>query len=294
MPLTSLLELLLLAAIWGASFIFMRIAAPELGAPVLIIARVFLAGLMFVPVLAKPKYRQELKENLRYLGLFGVINSALPFTLLAYASIYLQAGFTSILNATVPFFGILISYFVLREKVTRAQFLGLVLGFAGVFVLIGFKGSGWSSDEIIATIAGFVAALMYAIAAPMAKKNLSHVSSSTFVLGSQLGATLFLLPLIPFTYKEAELTLPVIASVLCIGFLCTGVAYVLYFRLLHSIGTAKVLTVTYLMPIAAMFWGAVVLSEAITTNMVIGCAMILIGTAVANEIIGGKAPQPGS
>lgn len=291
MPLRSLAELIVLAAIWGASFIFMRIAAPELGAPMLIVLRVALAAAMFLPFLAKSAYRQELKAHSKYLTLFGIINSAIPFTLLAYSSIYLQAGFTSILNATVPFFGIMISYFILRERVTTAQFAGLVLGFAGVFVLIGFKDSTWSQDEIIATIAGFAAALMYAVAAPMAKKHLTGISPIAFVIGTQLGATAALLPLIPFTYQPATLTPAIIASVATLGLVCTGIAYVLYFRLIRDIGPTKALTVTYLMPIAAMIWGAIVLGEAITVDMIVGCGMILVGTAVANEVFRQRKKQ---
>lgn len=286
MPLLSLIELIVLASIWGASFIFMRIAAPELGAPLLIFLRVGLAGLMLLPLLAKARYRAELKTHGKILALLGVINSAIPFTLLAFSSISLQAGFTSILNATVPFFGIMISYLVLREKVTRAQFMGLVLGFIGVFILIGFKATAWTRDEIIATATALAAALMYAIAAPLTKKHLKGVSSIAFVIGTQLSAAVALLPLLPFTYQEpAAITWPLVGSVVTLGFVCSGIAYILYYRLIHTIGPTKTLTVTYLMPIAAMIWGALILGEAITINMALGCGLILVGTAVANEMI---------
>lgn len=278
-------ELLLLAALWGGSFLFMRVAAPELGPIWLIECRVLLAGLTLLPLLWKQGLWRQLRSHLRPLMVVGLLNSALPFSLLAFSSLSLPAGTTAILNGTVPFFGVGVAYVWLREPLTRSRVVGLLLGFTGVIVLVGLRGTVITADVVLAIATGLCAALMYAIAAPFIRLNLHGVPSLVIATGSQLSAAAFLLPLLPFTRPAVAPSSTAMLAVMGLAILSTSVAYVLYFRLIHNVGSTRALTVAYLIPLFAILWGALVLNEAITLSMITGGALILLGTAIANQVI---------
>jgi drug/metabolite transporter (DMT)-like permease len=284
MKILDIVELLLLAALWGGSFLFMRIASPVLGPIWLIEFRVLLAGLTLLPVLMRLGLLPELRRFWFPLAIIGCINSAAPFVLLAFASLVLPAGFTAILNATAPLFGTIVALVWLKEQLTGQRILGFVLGFSGVAVLMGWRSFTATSSFFIAVGAGLLAALMYAIAAPYAKQQLSGVPSLVVTTGSQLSAAIVLLPIMPFTLPSQTPTIAIILSVLALALFSTALAYILYFRLIHRIGSTKALTVTYLIPLFALVWGAIVLSEPITLSALLGCGLILIGTAIANDI----------
>ena len=284
MKLMDIGELLLLAALWGGSFLFMRIAAPILGPVWLIEARVLLAGLALLPLVIRLGGLQKLKQHWRPLLVVGGLNSAFPFLLYAFASLSLPAGFTSILNATAPLFGTLVAFVWLKERLTRSQLIGFCLGFVGVVILVGWKTVAATPTFFVAVFAGLFAALMYAIAAPYIKTHLNGVSSVVVTTGSQLGAALLLLPALPFTVPQQVPSPMVALTVLALALLSTSGAYVLYFRLIQHVGSTKALTVTYLIPLFAMLWGALVLQEAITIAMVVGCGLVLLGTAIANDM----------
>ncbi|MEN9568762.1 MAG: hypothetical protein RLZZ69_3960 [Cyanobacteriota bacterium] len=279
MKVSDLIELLFLAALWGGSFLFMRIAAPVLGPVWLIEMRVLLAGLALLPLFIRLNLWHEARQKLT--PLFIVINSALPFLLLAFASVFLPAGFTSILNATSPLFGALVAAVWLREKLTLSIMSGLVLGFTGVTVLVGMKTLETTASSSISIAAGLIAALLYAIAAPYSKLHLSGVAPLAIATISQLGAAIFLLPLLPFTVPQITPSSIILLSVLVLALFSTAIAYILYFRLIQNIGSTKALTVTYLIPVFAMLWGKLLLQEPITISMVLGCSLILFGTAIA-------------
>jgi drug/metabolite transporter (DMT)-like permease len=293
MRISDIAELLLLAALWGGSFLFMRIAAPVLGPVWLIEFRVLLAGLVLLPILARLDLLHEVRRNLIPLMVVGCINSAIPFLLLAFASIYLPAGFTSILNATTPLFGTIIAAIWLKERLTTTRIIGFVLGFTGVVILVGWKTMVATSTSFIAVLAGLLAALLYAIAAPYIKQHLAGIPPLVFATGSQLGAAFLLLPALPFTVPQQIPSVTVVVAVLALALLSTTFAYILYFRLIQNIGATKALTVAYLIPLFAMFWGAIVLKESITTFMILGCGLVLLGTAIANNLfIGMSRSQP--
>lgn len=285
MKLSDIGELLLLAALWGGSFLFMRIAAPILGPVWLIELRVLLAGLVLLPVLARVGLLGELRRQLKPLLIVGCLNSAIPFLLLAFASVSLPAGFTSILNGTAPLFGTIVASVWLSEKLTPPRMAGFVLGFVGVVILVGWKAIETSPDILIAIVAALLAALMYAIAAPYIKQNLVGVPSLVVTTGSQLGAALVIIPALPFTVPQQTPAAGVVLSVLALAILSTAFAYILYFRLIQNIGSTKALTVTYLVPLFAMVWGAIVLKETVTSSMLWGCGLVLLGTAIANDLL---------
>ena len=280
-------ELLLLAALWGGSFLFMRIAAPVLGPVWLIELRVLLAGLALLPFLIRLNLWGEVRHKAVSLFVVGCINSALPFLFLAFASVSLPAGFTSILNATSPLFGTVVAAVWLKEKLTISRTIGFVLGFAGVTVLIGWKTVVATPAFWIAVGAGLTAALMYAIAAPYAKRQLSGVPPIAIATLSQLSAAVFLLPALPFTVPKTFPAPNIMLLVLALALFSTAIAYILYFRLIQNVGSTKALTVTYLIPAFAIVWGAVILNEPVTLSMVFGCGLILLGTAIANNLLKG-------
>lgn len=277
-------ELLLLAALWGGSFLFMRIAAPVLGPVWLIECRVLLAGVVLLPLLVRRSQLKDMRQQAIPLLVVGCLNSAIPFLLLAFASVSLPAGFTSILNATAPLFGAIIATVWIKESLSLSRMLGFAVGFASVVVLIGWKPVGTDAAFWVAVVAGLCAALMYAIAAPYIKRTMTGVPSLVVTTGSQLGAAVVILPFLPFTIPTQTPSATVIFSVIALALFCTSLAYILYFRLIQNIGATRALTVTYLIPISAMLWGALVLDEAVTASMVLGCGLVLLGTAIANDI----------
>ncbi|MBE9061222.1 DMT family transporter [cf. Phormidesmis sp. LEGE 11477] len=285
MRISDVLELLLLSALWGGSFLFMRIAAPALGPVWLIECRVLLAGLALLPLLLRSQAWSVIRPSLVPLFIVGSINSALPFLFLAFASLSLPAGYTSIVNATTPLFGTLIAATWFQEKLTIARTLGLLLGFAGVVVLIGLQPMTITPMVIGSIAAGLMAAIMYAISAPYAKRHLSGIPPLLIAPASQLSAAVALLPLLPFTAPAAVPSARIMLAVLALALFSTSLAYLLYFRLIQNVGSSKALTVAYLVPIFAVLWGTVFLHETLTVAIVLGCCLILLGTAIANGLL---------
>ncbi len=282
-------ELTLLGAIWGASFLFMRMGAVEFGAVAVAALRVAGAALLLMPLLAVRGQVASLRRHWRPIFVVGVINSALPFLGFAYALMSVTAGLSAIFNATSPLFGAAIAWLWLNERLTRLRVAGLAIGFAGVVALASnsvsgaasFKpgGSGW------AVVACLVAAALYGLAANYAKQRLVGVPPLAVAAGSQLGATLCLaLPAVIWWPPLPPSARAWIAMAL-LAFLCTGVAYLLYFRLIAQVGASNAIAVTYLVPLFAMFWGGLFLAEQVTLPMVAGGVVILIGTGLATGMV---------
>lgn len=261
--------------------------APVLGPVWLIEIRVLLAGIALLPLFMRANLWEIARRKAVPLFVVGVLNSALPFLLLAVASISLPAGFTSILNATAPLFGTIVAAVWLGERLTVTRIVGSALGFSGVMVLVGWNIVAVTADVWIAVIAGLFAALMYAIAAPYTKKQLTGVSPIAIATVSQFSAALFLLPALPFTVPQAVPSANIWLAVIALALFSTSVAYLLYFYLIQTVGSTKALTVTYLVPVSAMVWGVIALGEPITGSMVFGGGLVLLGTAIANDLFKG-------
>jgi drug/metabolite transporter (DMT)-like permease len=272
-------RLLLLSALWGGSFLFMRIAAPILGPIVLAESRVLIAGLALLFYSRAAKRPMELRARWRQYLIIGAVNSAIPFTLIAAAELTLTASSAAILNASSPLFGAAIAAVWIKDPLTMRKIGGLVLGIAGVAILVGWSPMDLSFEASLSIAASLLAAAFYGIASVYTKAKVSGAPSLGMAVGSQIGASLLLLPLIPV---EPPFSLPSGGVLLCVLLLAlgsTGWAYLLYFRLIVDIGPAKALTVTFLTPIFGIAWGALFLGERITFNESIGCAIILVGTS---------------
>lgn len=282
----NLLDLTLLAALWGASFLFMRIAADDFGPVVLIALRVLIATIFLLPILSINAVAvRSLRQNWKSVFIVGVLNSALPFTLLAFASLHLTAGFTSIVNATAPLWGAMIAWAWLGDKLTKMRVLGLLIGFLGVVILLWNKFDlSWNAGSL-AIVAGLLAATFYGINASYTKKYLNNVEPLTTATGSQLGAAIVMLPGLFIYWPDNPIPMESWLSVVVLGVASTGMAYILYFRLIKNAGPANAISVTFLVPVFAVIWGRIFLSETLTNSMLLACIVILLGTALATGLL---------
>ncbi|MCB1957541.1 MAG: DMT family transporter [Rhodocyclaceae bacterium] len=279
-------DLFLLAAIWGASFLFMRVAAPAFGPGPLIELRVGVAALVLLPFLVRHRQLSYLRSHLGPLAFIGLSNSALPFVLYAWALLALPAGFAAVANASAPLWAALVAWLWLHDRLERRAVVGLALGFAGVLVLswrrLGFddSGSGW------AVLACLAATLSYGIAANYTKRHLTGVPPLAVAGASQLFAALMLLPLALIQWPAHMPGAGPWLAVIVLGVACTGLAYFLYFRLIERVGPARAISVTFLVPLFGMLWGVLFGDESVTANMLAGCAIILAGTALTHGLVG--------
>lgn len=278
-------EFVLLAAIWGASFLFMRLGAAEFGPLATAGVRVGVASAFLLPLVILRGQWPELRRHWKVIFTAGLINSAIPFALYSYAVLSITTGLASILNATVPLFGALVAWVWLRDRLTGMRWLGLLIGFAGVALLASEKASFKPGGTGLALLACLGASVCYALAASFAKRFLTGVHPLATAAGSQLGATLGLLIPTLWFWPSQTPGLRAWAAVVTMGILCTGVAYILYFRTIERAGPSRALAVTFLAPVFALFYGAVFLGEPITPWM-LGCGVVIIlGTALSTGLL---------
>ena len=275
----NFLRLVLLAAIWGSSFLFMRIAAPVLGPAVLIEYRVAFAALFLLVVGLLLKKRLDLRTHWKHYLILGFFNSALPFLLFAFAACTLSASVLSVLNATAPMWGALIGALWSRQAIGARTGLGLVLGTAGVALLVGFDHVSSRPGAGIALAAALAAAFSYSVASTYTKTAKS-VEPFANAHGSMWAATLLVIPALPFFPSPGEPTIGIMAAALALGVMCSGIAYILYFRLIQDVGPTSALTVTFLNPLFGILWGAVFLHEVIGWYTIAGSAIVITGTAL--------------
>ena len=280
----DLFDLLLLGAIWGAAFLFTRIAVPEFGPVALVEVRVIIAAVVLVTIVAARGWMGQFKGRWRALAIIAALNTAVPFALFAYATRTIPAGFAAVLNATVPLFGAIVGRSFFDEQLGRTRVIGLAIGFLGVLVLIAPKLS--VAGSALAIAAALSASLMYAFAAHLTRRVLPGVNSLVIAAGS-IVASVALLAIPAVLLWPAAMPSPrVWMSTIVLGVFCTGVAYILYFRLLERVGATGAVAVTYLIPLFGMIWGGIFLAERVTLPMAIGCLLILLGVSVTTGAIG--------
>lgn len=273
---SDLFRLILLAAIWGASFLFMRIVAPVLGPLWTAEVRVALAGGAMLLLMTATRRSMRFGANWRQYLILGSLNSALPFALFSYAALTLPAGYSAIVNATSPLWGALLGVLMLGETLTLRKVGGLLLGIVGVAFLVRLGPAEFSPQVLVAVGACAAAAFCYGLAGAYSKKKSPAIAPPLMATGSQLAAALVLLPFLPLAPLRGEPTLFVVAIACALALLCSAVAYFLYFRLIADIGPTKALTVTFLIPVFAIAWGALFLHERVTASMLVGCALVAL------------------
>lgn len=279
MSFSSFVKLISLAAIWGGSFLFMRVSAHVLGPVLLISLRVLLGALFLLAVALMQKKPLEFRAHWKHFLILGLINTALPFTLFAFAAQTLPASLLSILNATAPIWGAIVAALWLRTPFTVKSISGLVLGIAGVAILVGYDPTHMTLATGIAIAAGLAAGLCYGLASVYAKQAKS-VDAFSNAHGSLWAACLWIVPAAPFFPAVEAPGMWVIASVAALGVLCSGVAYSLYFSLIDEIGAAPALSVGFLIPVFGVLWGSVILHEPVGLRTLVGGAIVLLGTAL--------------
>jgi drug/metabolite transporter (DMT)-like permease len=286
------IELVTLAALWGASFMFMRVGSPEFGPFLFTALRTGIAALFLYFCLIKYQQTNALAGRWRQIFVVGALNTAIPFALFGYATLTLTAGTTSVINATTPMFGAIVAYFWLKDKLTLSATIGLIIGFIGVYLLVSENlhfgdsaGQNNSTNALVPTLAALLAAMCYGISANYTKKHFTGIKPLALAAGSQISATVILLPISLCFIPETMPSSAAIGSVLLIGTICTGVAYILFFRLIAQLGPAKAISVTYLIPAFGILWGALFLGEKISLTMLLGGVVILIGVALTTGVI---------
>ena len=241
--------------------------------------------MLLLPLLLWRGQWQALRQHWRPIFLVGVTNSALPFVCFAYAALSLNAGLMAIFNAATPLFAAVIAWWWLKDRLTPMRIAGLVIGFIGVAWLAwdkaSFKpgGSGW------AVVACLLASLLYGFSANFTKRRLNGVAPLAVAAGSQLGASLFLLAPAIWLWPSQPPSSTAWLMAAALAFACTGLAYLMFFRLIANVGPSNAITVTFLVPLFAVLWGRLFLGEVLTAAMGIGCLVILLGTGLTTGVL---------
>jgi drug/metabolite transporter (DMT)-like permease len=277
--------LVLLAALWGASYMFIRVAVPAFGPFTLMGLRVVLAAsvlALYAAVLVRgmPKLRYRWREFL----IVGATNSAIPFSLIAAAEIELTASLAAILNSTTALFAAVVAAVWIGEALTVKKVFGLVMGLVGVTVLVGWDPIPLSGIVLLAVGAMLAASLSYAIGGVYVKRTFAGVPPLAMAIGQQAGAAFVLLPLAAVSLPEEAPPLSAVLSALALTLLSTTVAYLLYFRLIENVGPTKTLTVTFLIPVFGLLFGVVLLGEPVGVGTLVGFAIILYSVALVTEV----------
>jgi drug/metabolite transporter (DMT)-like permease len=283
MKLADYVRLLLLAAIWGASFLFMRVAAPVLGALPTAFFRVLLGAVGLAVILVILKTRTDFNGKLKSTMALGVINSGIPFLMYSMAALLLPAGYSAIFNATTPMMGVLIGSMFFSDSLTFKKAAGVLIGLIGITLLTTTGPVTLSTTVILGALACLVATSCYGAAGFLTKRWVADkggLDAKLVAFGSQIGATLFLAPFFtvsaavspPASWGDAHVWMALAA----VGFICTACAYILYFRLIADIGPVRSLTVTFLIPPFGVLWGVMFLDEQLSIAHLYGGGLICL------------------
>lgn len=295
MGLKDFSRLLLLASLWGASYLFIRIAVPHLGPFLLMDLRVLIGSgmLLFYAFILRrvPDLKKRWKEYL----ILGTINSAVPFTLIAASELYITSSLAAILNATTPMFTAVVAAIWLKDPLTWKKGAGLLIGFIGVAVLVGWIPIPVEGKVLLSVAAMLAASFSYAIGGVYAKKKFPDAPPLAMAIGQLTGAAVALLPAAAIAFPSARFTALGISATLALAILSTAAAYILYFRLLHNVGPTKTMTVTFLIPLFSLLWGALLLDEPLGAGVIIGFLLICAGIVfVADLKLGLSRPAAAS
>lgn len=286
----SLIRLVLLGAIWGASFLFMKIAAPVFGPPLLIEVRLLLAALFLAVVTTLTNRTLNLRENWRHYLVVGGVNSAIPFLCFAYAALTLPASLLALFNSLAALFGAVVGAVWLKTPVTRGTMVGLASGVAGVALLTlerisqaDVEADVWQLAAALA--AGVFAPACYGWAGVYIKWASAKIDPYANAHGAMWGASIVALPLAFLFPPAGELSTHAIGAAVALGVVCTGAAYLLQFRLYADVGATRALSVSFLIPAFGVLWSMIFLGERLTWALAAGGALILLGTALVNGLV---------
>jgi drug/metabolite transporter (DMT)-like permease len=273
-------ELTLLGAIWGGSFLFMRIAAADFGPFALVEVRLALGAVVLLPFLwrARSQFTARLWLHLTWIS---AINSAIPFILFAWGAERAPAGIGAITNSMAVMFAALVAFIFYGEEISPVRAVGMLAGFVGVVVLASGKTAGASVAP--AALAGTTAAFLYGIGVNVIRRHLKGIPASAIAAATLTTASVLVLPLAIYNWPGHAVPAASWVSAILLGVLCTGTAFAIYYRLIHRIGAPRAATVTYLVPLFAVIWSWLALGEQPTVTMASAAAMILGGVALSQK-----------
>jgi drug/metabolite transporter (DMT)-like permease len=288
MSTANLFRLFLLGAIWGTSFMLMRIAAPVFGPVLTTFGRVALATLALYGFARARGIDFAWRRNARAYLVIGLFNTAIPFALFAWSALFIPSAYMATMNSLAPIFTGMFGFLLLAERLTATRIASFVLGLVGVAVLVGIGPTTVTPQVIFGVLASMAAAVCYGFAAVYTRMRASGIPSLATATGSQLFATLALLPFsVPaMPHAAGAATWTTLAAVAFLGVVCTGLAYALFFHLIAAEGASKAITVTFLVPATASIWAWLFLGEPVTPGTVAGIAVVLCATALALGLAG--------
>jgi len=275
-------DMLLLGGIWGGAFALQRVSVPAFGAVPLAAVRI---GVALCVLLIFLRDRQLLREQPLRLLTLGAMNTAIPFSLYAYAMLNITSGLAALLNATTPMFGALIARLWLGERLTGVRVAGIVIAFAGVAWLVRDAIGTLGGGVIPGVCAALLGAACYGFSASYSRRFFPTADPIAVASGTVLGALLVIAPFATRAWPAAPIAWPPWIAAIVLGIVCTAIAYMLYFRLLRSVGAGRAVAVTFLFPPFGVFWGAMFLHEPVTPGLLAGCAVVLGGTALAVGLV---------
>ena len=288
----DVIELLLLSLLWGAAYLFVRAAVPAFGPAPLVVLRLGMAALLLLPLMLWRGGLAGLLGHPMQLLILGIPFTALPFMGLAWSSLHLTAGLVAVLNATAPLFAALVAHFVFKERLGAWRALGLVVGFAGVGVLMWGSVSFKSDNGMLALLATLGTSLIWGLGANYTRKHLSGADPMVITVGSLLAASVFLSPWAWAEWPSQNPSARAWAEAAFLGIASSALGFLIYFRLLRRIGPVRAMSVTFLNPVVALVSGALYLGEVVTLQMLVGGAIVLLGTALSLGLIGPKPARP--
>ena len=280
MELKNWILLILLGAVWGSAFMFIKISADDFGPILLVNLRLLLAGALFLPFLLRKKYLAHFKSHFPGILILSIFSNAFPFTMFSYASLGATSNMLGILNGTTAFMTMVVAYFWLKESITPKQIFGIILGFLGILVLVN-PANG--SATLGASGFALVGALSYSFSGVYIQKYQLNANKFVLIGWAMLFGGLFLTPLSFFNLPDQMPDNNAIAALLWLGIVSTGIAYLGYIRLIEQIGAVRTSTVTYLLPVFSIIWGSIFLQEKITWIIFGGFIFVMIGMYFANN-----------
>jgi drug/metabolite transporter (DMT)-like permease len=274
-------RLLLLAAIWGASYLFMRIAVPHVGPEWMVEGRTLAGGLVMAAWLAATRTSPAVGTHWRgYLAL-GALGVALPFWLIGTAVKTIDASTAAILNATSPIFSAIVAALWIRERLTLEKVAGIVLSMAGIAILVGWTPRPMTGAELFACSLSLAACACYGFASVYTKVRLATAPPAALSTASCLVGAAAMAPFPPWDTLAAPVPATAWAAIAVLGIVCTGFAFILYYRLIADLGPVRATTVTLLIPVFGILWGVIFLNEPLTSGRIAGAATVLLGCALA-------------
>jgi len=272
--------LTILGALWGSAFMFIKVATPEFGPVALVNSRLIIASFIFLPILLQKKYIHLLSPIWKQVLVLAILNNAIPFTLFSFASYGADSNILAILNATTAFNTMIIAYIWIGENVSFKQLFGLLLGFTGIFILVNPQNS---ETTLISSISALLASFFYSYSTVYIQRQSVNANKMVLIGWSIIFSAIIMLPVTIFYLPDTIPSISAIGSAIWLGAISTGIGFLGYVRLIDKIGAVKTSTVAYFLPVFGIIWGAIFLDEIISSTIIIGCLIVLIGIYFANS-----------